>query len=159
MKIYLIQHAEPRPKEEDPNRSLSGKGLREAGTVAAYAATHLNIEVNCIYHSGKLRAMQTADVLANHLHPPGGIRQTDGLDPMDDPLIWMSRIKHSTEDIMVVGHLPQLSELAAILLCGDRNNKVVQFRHACILNMLKDKDGKWVAGWMVTPSILSLPKP
>lgn len=72
MFLYLVQHAEAKREEEDPSRPLSEKGLEEIKKVALYAE-RLNIKVSQIFHSGKRRALQTAEVLAQHLRIERGI--------------------------------------------------------------------------------------
>ena len=81
MNLYLVRHAEPKSREEDPERPLTEKGLADIKRVAEFIAEHVNIKVDRIIHSHKARARETAEVLADGLHPPLGISQVDGLDP------------------------------------------------------------------------------
>jgi len=67
MNLYLVQHAEAKRKEEDPERPLSEKGRVDIRKVAVYIAGHINIKVSAIIHSGKTRARQTAEALAEYL--------------------------------------------------------------------------------------------
>lgn len=75
---------------------------------------------------------QTAWVLAEYLHPDKGVAESDGLNPMDEPEIWAERLSSVQEDIMLVGHLPHLGRLAALLVCGNKDRKVVNFKTAGI---------------------------
>ncbi|MEF9426559.1 MAG: histidine phosphatase family protein, partial [Candidatus Mariimomonas ferrooxydans] len=84
MLLYLVRHADALSDDEDPARRLSEKGIQRIKKVASYMA-ELNIEVNRIFHSKKLRTMQTAQVLTEYIKIEGGISETDGLAPMDDP--------------------------------------------------------------------------
>jgi phosphohistidine phosphatase len=154
MQIYLIQHAESRSKEEDPERSLTDEGLQNIGRIAEYAKNHLEIDVKEILHSGKLRARQTAEILARHLNPPGGISAVDGLEPMADPAIWFERIKAVKNDMMLVGHLPHLARLAGLLLCGNENKDIIRFRNAGIVSLAGDGGAGWKLLWIITPSII-----
>ena len=36
MNVYLVQHARPRPKTEDPQKNLSDQGLDDATKIAAF---------------------------------------------------------------------------------------------------------------------------
>ena len=114
MNIYLVQHADAKPEKEDPSRPLSEKGLQDIARVASYVAT-LNIEVHKIFHSTKLRARQTAEVLLENLKPKGGISEADGLSPLDDPNIWAERLRSINEDSIIIGHLPLLGN--SLLCC------------------------------------------
>ena len=82
MNLYLVQHAEARPKKEDPKRPLSEKGRADIQKVAAYAARHTSIELGQINHSGKTRARQTAEALAEFLQPAEGVSQVADLAPL-----------------------------------------------------------------------------
>lgn len=154
LRLYLVQHAEAQREEEDPSRPLSQRGLEDIRKVAKYAEEHLHLAVDLIVHSGKLRAKQTAEILAEHLCPPKGVRAAEGLEPLADPKVWEKRLSEAVEDIMLVGHLPHLDKLAGRLLCGDGGKGAVAFKMGCILCLEKDEIGCWSVQWMVTPEIL-----
>ncbi|MBS7638628.1 phosphohistidine phosphatase SixA [Candidatus Bathyarchaeota archaeon] len=150
MRLYLVQHAEAKREEEDPSRPLTDRGRREAIKVASYAA-RIGVRIEKIIHSGKLRALQTAEIMAEHLNPPGGIGKAEGLDPQADPKVFSERLKALNEDIMVVGHLPHLSRLASLLLTGDPSIEPVRFRQAGIVCLERDDRGKWSLIWALRP--------
>jgi len=150
MLLYLVQHAEANPEEKDPSRGLSEKGLSDIRKTAHHAAG-LAIKVNQIFHSGKKRAQQTAQILAENLHPAEGIAESDGLAPMDEPEIWADRLSSTEEDIMLVGHLPHMGKLAALLICGDKNKKAVNFKMAGVVCLKRNDDMSWSLEWMLTP--------
>ncbi|GBE00867.1 MAG TPA: phosphohistidine phosphatase SixA [Nitrospirae bacterium] len=152
MCLYLVQHTEPKSKEEDPERPLSEKGLQEIRKVALHLSW-LNIGVDRILHSGKLRAKQTAEALSEELTPPEGLSGTDGLAPLNDPVIWAGRLKEMTGDIMLVGHLPHLEKLASLLLCGDRDKKIVTFRMGGVVCLKREDNGDWSLQWILTPEM------
>jgi phosphohistidine phosphatase len=154
MFLYLVQHGEAKREEEDPARGLTEKGIQDARNVSAYAEK-LNVKASRIYHSGKTRAMQTAQILADHLNPEKGMSETDGLTPMDDPSIWAKRIAGMNEDIMLVGHLPYLAKLAGLLLCGDKEKMFIDFKMGGIVCLKRFDDGRWAVGWIIVPEILS----
>jgi phosphohistidine phosphatase len=155
MFLYLIQHGEARKEEEDPSRPLSDKGAQDAEKTAAYLS-RLGVVVKDILHSGKLRAKQTAEIMARSLAPVSfrNLSETDGLAPLDDPGIWDDRLKYMAYDIMLVGHLPHLGRLSSLLLCGDREKAVISFKMGCVVCMERDGEGIWSVRWMVTPDIL-----
>ncbi len=153
MLLYLVQHAEAKREEEDPSRGLTEKGLQDITKVAAHAG-NLEITINKIFHSGKTRAFQTAQVLAVHLKPGKGVTEIDGLAPMDDPEIWKGRIRQINEDIVLVGHLPHLGRLSSSLLCGDRDKNIIDFSMGGIVCLKKFEDGHWSLEWMVVPEVV-----
>lgn len=150
MLLYLIQHAEAKSEQEDPSRGLSEKGLNDIRKTASHAAG-LSIKVNQIFHSSKKRAGQTARILAENLNPDKGIAESDGLAPMDEPEIWAQRLSSVSEDTMLVGHLPHMGKLVALLICGDKNKKAVNFKMAGIACLKKNEDMSWSLEWMLTP--------
>ena len=81
MKLYLIQHGEAKPEAEDPERSLTVHGEEETKRVSL-RASNLNIVPSRIFHSGKLRAKQTAELVAKGLRiSPGSVEAVQGLNP------------------------------------------------------------------------------
>lgn len=150
MFLYLVQHAEAKPESEDPKRGLSEKGLMDIRRVSNFLSK-LNIEVDEILHSDKLRAKQTAEVVAEALKVK--VSQTDGLAPLDDPYVWIERLKTVDKSLMLVGHLPHLSYLTSILLCGEKEKNIVSFRMAGVL-CLRKHNHSWSINWMITPEII-----
>jgi len=142
------------PKDTDPTQSLSNEGRSQAGKAAAYTAKHARISVTNIFHSGKLRAKQTAEEFAQALKPRDGVRETDSLNPMDDPSIWANRLATETENLMLVGHLPHLGKLAGHLLCNDEKVAAVSFHNVAIVCLRRDDVGAWSLNWMLVPDIL-----
>jgi len=153
MFLYLVQHGDAKKEEEDPARPLSENGLRDITRVASYIS-QFGIKVYKIFHSAKLRARQTAEVLSGNLNPAEGMSEVDGLSPMDDPDIWAGRLKDVPDDIILVGHLPHLARLASVLLCGDADRNPVSFRMAGVACLRKDDNGAWSLQWMLTPEII-----
>ena len=153
MFLYLVQHAEAKREEEDPARDLTEKGQVDIESVAHHLK-RLNVQVRQIFHSGKTRAKSTANVLARHLKPATGVSEAPGLAPLDDPEIWAGRIAKTDEDIMLVGHLPHLAKLAAILMSGDKERSVVNFQMGGVIRLRRIEVGQWVVDWMLVPEIL-----
>ena len=154
MFVYLVQHADAKNGEVDPARSLSEKGLQDIKKVASYAS-QLNIKIYKIFHSIKLRARQTAEILSENLKPTKGISEVDGLAPLDDSNIWAERLKDIPDDVILVGHLPHLGKLSSLLLCGNADKNVVSFKMAGIVCLKKDDTGEWSLQWMLTPEIIA----
>ncbi len=148
--LYLVQHAEAKREEEDPARGLTEKGLQDIRKVSATVA-NLNITVSQISHSGKTRALQTAEVLAEYLKPEKGLVETNGLAPLDEPEILAGRISEMDDDTVLVGHLPHLGRLASLLLCGDKEKNVIDFKMGGVVCLKRLEDGRWSVEWMIIP--------
>ena len=154
MKLFLVQHAESKHKEEDPTRPLSERGWKDIKKMAKHAEEHLHIDVRQIFHSSKLRAEQTAKVLAEHLNPPEGVTTDRNLEPLADPKAWKKRLVETTEDVMLIGHLPHLSKLASSLLFGNENEEVIAFRMGGIVCLQRDQQYRWTIQWVITPETI-----
>jgi phosphohistidine phosphatase len=154
MFVYLVQHAEAKSEQEDPSRSLSEKGIHDIKKVSSYASL-CHLKIYKIFHSPKVRAKQTAEVLSEHLKPVRGISEVDGLAPLDEPGIWEQRLKDIPDGIMLVGHLPHLDRLTSLLLCGDKDKHVISFHMAGIVCLKKTDTGSYALQWIVTPEIVN----
>ncbi len=153
MKLYLIQHGEAKPESADPERSLTSRGEEEVKKVSE-AAKRLKIRPSKVFHSGKMRAKQTAEIVARSLLIPGAsVQAVDGLNPNDRVLPWEVSISQEKEDLMIVGHLPFLEKLASLLLCGEENARVVLFRYGAIVCLEQKQDRGWAVRWILTPEM------
>ena len=153
MILYLGQHAEAKSKEVDEKGDLTAKG-RDDIEVVSHHLKRLNVEVQEIFHSGKTRAQTTVQILAQHFQPPGGLTAAPGLAPLDDPEIWRPRIADLEHNIFLVGHLPHLSKLAALLMTGDKNKTVINFQMASVVRLRRMEPGQWAVDWMIVPEII-----
>ena len=151
MRIYLVQHGEAKRKEEDPARPLTEKGRSEVERVGRFLA-RIGVRVDRILHSGKLRAAQTAELMAKYVKSMEKIEAVDGLDPLADPRIWAERLDKSEHDLMLVGHLPHLKRLVSLLLTGRDDLEIVRFRYAGVVCL--EKDEKWSILWIIRPDML-----
>ena len=156
MRLYLIQHGEAKPEAEDPERPLTVRGEEEVKKVALKAG-NLNVLPSKIFHSGKLRAKQTAELIAKGLRiSPGRVEAVQGLNPNDDVKPWARRIGYEKEDVMIVGHLPFLEKLASFLLCGDEKLGLVLFRYGAIVCLEQNEDKGWAVRLILTPEMVTL---
>ncbi len=154
MRLYLVQHALAKPKDEDPERPLSDQGRVDIDRMAIFLAES-DVAVGSIQHSGKTRAAQTAQVLAERLQAVAGVSVAEGLKPVDNPAPWAERLKGGREDLMLVGHLPFMARLAALLVSGDPDVEVVRFQPGGVLCLERDEAGRWAIAWMVVTALLS----
>lgn len=154
MRFYLVQHAEAKRKEEDPERALTDRGREEARRVAAFVTRHADVAVARILHSGKTRARQTAEIFAEALRPSRGIAQREGLAPLDEPLVGARELAEAEENLMLVGHLPHLARLAGLLLCGSTERGPVAFRMGGVVALRRDEEGMWALRWALVPDVV-----
>ena len=155
MNIYLVQHGEAIPKEEDRSRPLSKKGQEDIKKTAAFLED-IGIRIGKIIHSGKTRARQTAAIMAIHLNPDTEPSVKKGLSPMDDVRDIFDEIVGAEQDCMIVGHLPHLAKLSSLMTTGNEFNPVVRFQEGGVVCLhYSEEDDAWSIGWMIVPDIIS----
>ena len=80
--------------------------------------------------------------------------EAPGLAPLDEPEIWADRINSLDENILLVGHLPHLGKLAALLMSGDKEKSVVNFQMGGAVRLQRMAPGQWAVDWMLVPEII-----
>ena len=145
MYAYLVRHGDAVAQMDDPKRPLSVKGRRDVQRTAELALRG-DIQISAIYHSGILRALETAQILADVLAPPRGLHLYAGLLPEDDPAIVKAELDLMEDPLAVVGHLPHLNRLAALLTSGDEKRPVVDFLPAMMIGFER-QNHQWKITW------------
>lgn len=152
MALYLVQHGKSFAKEIDPERGLSEEGLKEVKQMAEVAGCY-QWKISKIFHSGKKRAVQTADIFASYLTPVNGVEEIEGIDPLDNVAAFSERLS-AEDDIMLVGHLPFLQRLTSYLIIGSTEPAVFQFQNGGVVCLDKAQDTKkWIIKWALMPHI------
>jgi phosphohistidine phosphatase len=153
MRLYLVQHAKYVSEERDPKKPLSEVGRQTTDKMAKFLSRNVDLDLDQIFHSGKLRAQQTAEIIASCLLPEGVIADED-LTPLTDPDIWKGKLEKFDGNIMLVGHLPHLSRLASSLLIGDETRELISFQMGGVVCLEENEEGHWILKWMVLPDML-----
>jgi phosphohistidine phosphatase len=153
MEIFLVQHGQATAASDDPLRPLTPEGAESVRRIAAWARDR-SLGVREIRHSGKLRAAQTAQILAEHLQPPGGVTGVSGLSPNDDVVPVARTAAGELANVMLVGHLPFLGRLAGFLVARSAEIQVVRFRNAGIVCLLEEQ-GIWSVKWAMPPDLVA----
>jgi phosphohistidine phosphatase len=153
MRLYLVRHGDALSKDEDPKRHLSAAGEEEAHATGEFLAASGSVTPTRILHSGKPRAEQTAEIIAEHLDVDA-VEATDNLDPEDHPGQWAEQVDAMDEDLMLVGHLPYMSRMVALLLLGDVDGELVLFPKGAACCLARDEEGQWLLEWHLGPALL-----
>lgn len=159
MKLYLVRHAiaeDSANHEDDSQRPLTEKGRERMKKIAA-ALMKIGVQPNLIVSSPYVRASQTASVLAKALKYRAEILYSDSLVPMGnaDDMIGEINDKYSVEELMLVGHEPNLSSLGGVLLVGSTGIAInLKKGGVCCLSVDNlHHDRKAVLEWLITPKI------
>ena len=152
MALYLVQHGQSLPKDVDPDQGLSEEGVAETERIAGVAKGY-QVNVGQIMHSVKTRARKTADIFASALKPTGGVKEVEGLKPMDDVAAFAASLNPDTHT-MLVGHLPFMERMASYLVTGSPDRPVFKFQNSGIVCLDKDPASEsWVIVWTLMPRI------
>jgi phosphohistidine phosphatase len=150
--FYLVRHGDAVSESLNSQRPLSRIGQEQVEQVGCAVAAR-QARVSAIFHSGILRAEQTAEIMARYLAPALGVKRITGLAPQDDPAITKAELETSPASVMVVGHLPHLNRLAGLLVYRNADQSAVQFAPATIV-CLSRQGPLWQLVWVLGPEFL-----
>ena len=151
MNLYILQHGEAVPKEIDPERPLSEHGNRDIRILARHMQ-NMGVQLGNVFHSGKLRAEQSARLIAETLSPEIQPVQTEGLNPNDDPTVIIGDIEQMNENILIASHMPFVSRLCSTLLTGTTEAEFASVPGT--LFCLEKAEDKWRLAYMLRPDFL-----
>lgn len=151
MALYIVQHGKSVSKEVDPERGISDEGAKEV-TLIANVAKGYHVRVTDIWHSGKKRAMQTAEILASALNIQGNMKEKSGLNPMDDAIAFSRTIPNN--NTMIVGHLPFLEKLISYLVVRTDDAVIFKLQNGGMVCLDQQAPGTpWYIKWALMPNI------
>jgi phosphohistidine phosphatase len=154
VKLYLAQHGTALAKTVDPARSLSEEGRRDVQAMAKFLQG-AGIQVERVWHSGKRRAEQTAQLLAKAVAPHVTPVRVKGINPDDSVDRFISDADVWEQDTLVVGHLPFVSRLVAWLTVADPEREIVGFLPASVVCLERRDTDAWTVLWMLRPELLA----
>ena len=146
MHLYLVHHGDAVGPEIDLRRPLSSAG-REAVVKLASAAAARGVKPAIVWHSGKLRARQTAEEFWRACNALATFGATRDLQP-DDPPAWIrDRLRGETADILIAGHYPHLPRLLTLLVTGRDDASMVFPPHGVVALQTRDEGASWEEMW------------
>lgn len=151
MYLYILQHGDAVAKDVDPERPLSEQGWRDIRILAMHMK-NMGVHLGKIFHSGKLRAEQSAGLVAEALSAEIQPVQADGLNPNDDPRVIIGDIEQMDENILIASHMPFVSRLCSTLLTGGTDAEFSSIPGT--LFCLEKSNDRWRLAWMLRPDFL-----
>jgi phosphohistidine phosphatase len=151
VRLLIVHHGDAVGPEVDPRRPLSLRGRDAVAKLAADAAAR-GAKPAVIWHSGKLRAKETAEEFWRACNPFAEFSATRDLQPGDPPEWMRDRLRGESRDILIAGHYPHLPRLLALLLTdGD----AAPFPQNGVVALISDDEGNtWREEWrMLNPGI------
>ena len=154
MKLYLARHGEAERQEVDPRLPLSKRGKKDIEMMAQFLIP-LEINVSHIFHSGILRAQETAEILAQSIHSEHPLKIWSALEPLGPIAPVASDLNGSNTDILLVGHLPFMGKLASQLISGDENEDITVFNTGTLICLERVGSTRWILRWALCPELLN----
>jgi phosphohistidine phosphatase len=142
----------------DAERMLSDEGRVRTASAARGLAAH-GYEADRIVASPLVRAVQTAEYFKEALEGGVSMEVCEVLYPGSDPLEtlgWLHEEAQENERILLVGHMPHMSELAACLL-GGKQFVSIPFKKVAACGMVCDglpQPGSATLLWHLPPALL-----
>jgi phosphohistidine phosphatase len=161
MNVYVVRHAIAAKRDDDQWPDDSQRPLTEDGSArfrrAAAGLRRIAPQVDVVLTSGYTRAWQTAELLHDAAEWPAPETLTD-LEPTV-PAADVARIlrRRREDSIALVGHEPQLSQLASLLLSGSETTVRVELKKGGVIAIVFDGSpdpGVGTLAWSATPKIL-----
>jgi len=150
MNLYIVRHGKAAKGAKDRLRPLTKRGIRETSTVASFLK-RLGVQPSVIWHSDRVRAVETARIL-EILQPKRGLIEQKHMGP-DDPIVPMLRlIEKGESDVMIVGHLPHLGKLVANLINAKKSDDILRFPPSTTV-ILTDQEGEWSIEAVLPPAL------
>lgn len=153
MKLYLVQHGEACSKEIDPERPLTIQGKNDMERLADFLK-QAGIQVERVIHSGKLRAQQTAELLAQAIAEGIELETSGIINPNDNPKAFDWQSESWDKDMLIVGHLPFMAKLVSHMLIEDDKRLITAYQPGTIVCLEHTDAGNWVINWMLRPELL-----
>lgn len=142
MRLYLVQHGIALTKDEDSQRRLSDQGRADITRLVAWLLAN-DVTVSRIWHSGKARARQTAELLGSVLVAGGKISAAEGLGPNDPPEVFLQRLQSVDTDTLIASHLPFVARILSQAIAGSPDQQLLEFRPGSIAAVERDERGAW----------------
>jgi len=143
--LYLVHHGIAVGRDVDARRPLSTEGKADVERLAAQAAAR-GAKPVVVWHSGKLRAKQTAEAFWRACNALAEFSATRDLQP-DDPAQWIrDRLRGERRDILIAGHFTHLPRLLTLLVAsGDAG---VEFPVNGVVALATEDEGEtWREAW------------
>jgi len=147
MHLFLVHHGDAVGPEVDPRRPLSTAGQLAVTRAAADAAAR-GARPSVVWHSGKLRARQTAEAFWRACNALAEFSATRDLQPEDPPEWIRDRLRGESRDVLIAGHYPHLPRLLA-LLTGRGSAPVTFPQHGVVALVTDDDANTWNELWRI----------
>lgn len=154
MKLYILRHGESLESTINPNRPLSVQGRNTIENLSKFLSAS-NLSVSCILHSGVLRAKETAEIVAKHIHCNALPKAYPGIKSLDDPYEIILNIETLLSDTLIVSHLPFVDRLLTTLLMLSESRAMIPFEPGTLVCLERASEKIWNICFILPPFLFS----
>ena len=147
--IYLMRHGESSKDSGSLESTLTDKGIEQVSQMGEKLKEN-GIKVERVYHSGLMRAEETASIVREiafpHI-PELDLATEKGIAPQADPDLWKKKWEDKTfinKPSIFISHLPFLPKLVDVLL---KDIDDYSFSHSSIMCIEQDEQNNWEKKW------------
>lgn len=166
MNLYFLRHGiavdrDPKSFPDDSRRPLTLKGEDRIRLICG-AIQRLDISFDYILSSPFLRTRQTTDIVASEMNLRNALVFCDELKPggeMKSLLRRISQLSPKPENVLLVGHQPDLSQIISMMISGS-NDTLIDLKKGGFAKLEVDQSLRptrcATLAWSLTPKQMTL---
>jgi phosphohistidine phosphatase len=158
MIIYFLRHAnagDPKlDSASDEKRPLDKLGIKQSHDMGRVLAA-LEIKVDAIISSPLLRALQTAELVAEEFDHKSKIITDAALRPEGSYEMFRDLLRRhsSKKSIMVAGHNPSMTDFLNRLLSGGSSFNAIEMKKGAVAKVEMDDHDSALLKWYLPPKV------
>jgi len=151
MRLYFVRHGKAEQSAaSDHERQLTPEGVARLETAVRVIA-RLGIHPQVIYSSPRVRARQTAEIIAKALSMSVTVDEAVNYGFSSDAVIDLTRDKPANAEIMFVGHNPTMPQVIQDLSGANVDMKVGSLARVDLIPNHEPLSGSLV--WLIAPRV------
>ena len=153
MRVLLVRHGEAGTASTDDDRQLSEAGRRQAESQGRVLG-RMGWSGQEIWYSRKVRAKETAELMAAAAGLKAELSEMSGLLPEDSPREIGEQLEAMASDVILVGHMPYMNYLASYLVTGKVSGSEWHFRTGAMLMLERAGRGLWEVEFFIPAGLV-----
>ena len=145
--VYLMRHGEASRDLNSLESTLTDRGIAQVSEMGEKLKQE-GVKIEKIYHSGLLRAEETASIVREIAFPNVlELEREKGIAPQADPELWKKKWEDKTfnnQSSLFISHLPFLPKLVDLLL---KDIDDYSFSHSSVMCIEQDTQKNWIKKW------------
>lgn len=159
MNLYILRHASAGTRRANPTldvkRPLDKEGKKHS-LYLAYLLNNMKVSFDLVISSPLKRSLQTAQLVATETGYEQNVLISNALAPAATFAQFQRLLKECEghENVLVVGHNPNITEFLAALIVSDKEDKAAVRLSKGSLARLSLARGPATMRWLISPSVV-----